>query len=412
MKKKSAASTAKSPLGEAVAVLVERLKSDGYAKDTVDQYASICRRFARHLEKKRVVLSSLTDEHVEAFLISASTGRGLRDGGESARRFWRSPLRHLMGQLRSTGHVAAVAEPAPMLRPGLVEYLTFLREHRGFCEATIERHGLYVGRFLDEVGARTEADIRGLPIEQVDRFLVGASRVSKRLSMGAICSSVRGFLGHLHMRGVLAVDLRAQVATPRLYSLEAMPRSVAWSDIERTFATIDRTTLQGVRDCAMLALVAHGGLRASEVAALRLVDIDWRTDRIRVRRRKKGTGPVDDVPIVPFVGEALVAYLRQRPSSPHGQVFLTIKAPISPIEGWLVSRTAATYLRLAGVKTARIGSHTLRHSFAVELLRRGHSLRAIGDVLGHRHPQSTFLYLKAAVEDLRDVALDLGAVLS
>lgn len=398
-----------SPLVPSLSALAKRLVEDGYPKTTADQYLSICRKFDHYVARRRLDVGLLGPEHVEGFIDTSPSSPERR---RSPRFFWRRPLALLLAQLRADGLLPAAVEVEPVSGPGVAEYLAFLREHRGLCESTVARHACYVGSLLEEIGARTEEDLRRLEIEKVDQFLVSASRVRRRLSMGAICSSVRGFLGHLHMRGILTKDLRAQVATPRMYSLEAMPRSVAWQEIEKTFATIDRTTLQGVRDRAMLSLVAHGGLRASEVAGLQLTDVDWRADRIHVRRLKKGTGPVDDVPIVPPVGEALVEYLRRRPQSSHAHVFLTIKAPLRPLEGRVVSQTAAMYLRRAAVKAPRIGSHTLRHSFAVELLRRGQSLRAIGDVLGHRHPQSTFLYLKAAVDDLRDVALDLQAVLS
>jgi integrase/recombinase XerD len=88
-----------------------------------------------------------------------------------------------------------------------------------------------------------------------------------------------------------------------------------------------------------------------------------------------------------------------------------VKAPIKPMTGGMISGTARKYLKLAGVKSARLGSHTLRHSLAVELLQRGYSLKAIGDVLGHHHPQATFIYAKADVEHLREVTLDIHGVL-
>jgi integrase len=212
------------------------------------------------------------------------------------------------------------------------------------------------------------------------------------------------------MRSILALDLRGQVATPHIYPLEAMPRSVAWSDIERTLATVDRSSVLGRRDYAVLALIAYGGLRGGDVAVLRLGDINWRHDVIHARRPKVET--TDDIPLIPALGEALIAYLRDRPHVPHEErIFLKTKAPIEPMTGRGVSATARKYLRCAGVKSARLGSHTLRHSFAVEILRQGYSLKAIGDVLGHNHPQSTFIYAKADVEHLGEVALEIQGVL-
>jgi integrase/recombinase XerD len=160
----------------------------------------------------------------------------------------------------------------------------------------------------------------------------------------------------------------------------------------------------------MLVLIAYCGLRAGDVAALQLEHIDWRYDTIHAPRPK--TGASEDVPLVPVVGEALVDYFRRRPASPHRRVFLKGHAPITPLADTMISGRARFYLERAGVKAARLGSHTLRHSFAVELLRRDHSLKTIGDLLGHGHAQSTFIYAKADVEHLREVALETKEVLS
>ncbi|HZU81282.1 MAG TPA: tyrosine-type recombinase/integrase, partial [Polyangiaceae bacterium] len=349
-------------LGPALARFAGALDEGGYPGTTREMYLSICRKFDGHLTRQQVALADLRESDVEAFLVEATAGRGLRDGGRPARRFWRRPLELLLGQLRADGLVPSLDETPVVSGPGIAEYLAFLRQHRGFSERTVERRRLHVSRFLTHIEARTEVDLQRITVDQIDGYLIAASRRLGRQSMGAVSASLRGFLRHLHMRGVVRPDLVAQVATPRLYALESMPRAVAWADIERTLATIDRSTEIGCRDYAMLALVAFCGLRACDVAALRLEHIDWRRDIIHAPRPKAGES--EDVPLVPAVGEALVAYLRVRPASPHPHVFLKVNAPIRPLRDMLVSSRARFYLERAGVKAARLGSHTLRHSFA------------------------------------------------
>lgn len=398
-----------SPLGPPLARFARGLEEGGYPKSTRDQYIPICRKFESYLVRQRIALAGLRDEHVDAFLVEATAGRKLREGGRLTRRFWRRPIALLIEQLRAEGIVPRVEGQAEVLGPGLAEYLGFLREHRGLSKRTVERQRLQVNRLLSHLGARTHDDLGRIAIEQLDRYLVHASRALARQSMGAVCSSLRGFLGYLHMRGILRSDLRAQVSTPRLYTLEDMPRAVAWSDVERTLAGIDRSTEVGCRDYAMLALIAFCGLRAGDVAALRLEHIDWRQDTIHAPRPKAGAS--EDVPLVPAIGEALIAYLRQRPALSYPEVFLKVHAPIRPVLDRQISSRARFYLRCAGVKAARLGSHTLRHSLAVELLQRGHPLKTIGDVLGHGHAQSTFIYTKADVAHLREVALGVEEIL-
>jgi len=157
-----------------------------------------------------------------------------------------------------------------------------------------------VAQFVGSIPARTEDDLRRISIEHVDQHLVRSARRLGRQSIGSVCASLRGFLGHLHMRGILPADLREQVILPHIYPLEAMPRAVAWKEIERTLATIDRSTALGCRDYAILVLIAYCGLRAGDVAALRLGDIDWRRDVLQVPRPKLKT--TEPVPLIPIAG--------------------------------------------------------------------------------------------------------------
>jgi len=318
-----------SPLGPAIAGFARKLESQGYPKSTRDQYLSICHASDRYAQRRGVEIGELGDDHVEAFLVQATTGRKLREGGHLKRGFWRRPIALLFDQLRSDGLLAAMETLAASPGPGVAEYLAFLREHRGFSERTVARQQLQVSRLLAHLGVDSDKKLERIAVEQIDRYLVHAARGLGRQSMGAVCASIRGFLGHLQLRGILHSDLRAQVATPHLYALENMPRSVAWSDIERTLGAIDRVTEVGCRDYAMLALIAYCGLRAGDVAALELGQIDWRRDTIHAPRPKSGTS--EDVPLIPSVGEALVAYLRRRPDCRCQKVFVTVYAPIRPI---------------------------------------------------------------------------------
>jgi integrase/recombinase XerD len=170
--------------------------------------------------------------------------------------------------------------------------------------------------------------------------------------------------------------------------------------------SIDRATPLGRRDYAMLLLIATYGLRTSEVVALTLDDILWRRRELCVPRRKVAGALL--LPLTDEVGAALLDYLQHgRPSQPTRIVFLRHRPPAG-----VLKPTAVTEVFQAAVRRSRLaipfhGAHCLRHSLAVRLLRRGVSVKAIGDVLGHRHVESTCVYLRLAVEDLREVALSL-----
>lgn len=384
------------------------MEEHGYAASTVEQYSVIAGRFDRYLTLHNVNVACLNEVHIQAYLEEVEPRRP-KGQKEIVAKYYRHACRRLLEYLRGIGASAIPAQTAPgsaILR----EYLSFLRHHRALAEETITEYERWLLRFLGHLGLEGEAEeFRALSLSRIDGFLIEATRGLKRTSVGHVSGAIRGFLRYLYMRGVLPRDLREHVATPRIYSLEGVPRAIDWAEVERTLAAVNKSGSSGRRDYAILALLAYCGLRAGEVAALRVDDLDWRHDTIRVRRRKCDT--VDGIPLVPAVGGALLEYLKCRPVSQHPEVILKLIAPRGPMSGAGISFVARKYLLAAGVKAGHFGAHTLRHSYAVRLLCKGFPLKTIGDALGHRNPQSTFIYTKAPTDDLRSVALEITEVL-
>jgi site-specific recombinase XerD len=186
--------------------------------------------------------------------------------------------------------------------------------------------------------------------------------------------------------------------------MTSIPRAIAADQVRRLLASIDRRTAVGRRDYAILLLLARLGLRSSEVVFLELDDIDWSAGRLSVLGKR---GQRSEFPLPSEVGQAIVAYLRRgRPNSTSRRVFLRAKAPV---RGFRCSSSIASVVRHA-LQCARIdaptyGAHQFRHGLATEMLRQGASLAEIGEVLGHRHPQTTTIYAKVDIQALRTLAL-------
>ena len=162
----------------------------------------------------------------------------------------------------------------------------------------------------------------------------------------------------------------------------------------------------GMRDYAMLFLIATYGLRACDIRTLRLEDIRWRQGEIRVAQRKTGQPSV--LPLTDAVGDVLVQYLRNgHPQAPFRQLFLRVRAPMGPLGHTGVNDAFEGCAKRSGLELPFTGIHCLRHSYALHLLRQGTPLKTIGDLLGHRTAESTCVYLRLAIEDLREVALDV-----
>ena len=167
---------------------------------------------------------------------------------------------------------------------------------------------------------------------------------------------------------------------------------------------IPKNTPTGARDYAIVILMMAYGIRGISAAELLLDDIDWQRSRLRVRAQKGGKEVV--VPLLEPVGEALIGYLKhRRADTPFREVFLGMKAPVAPLHSGNISTMVRGRLRRAGVAIPGSGSRTLRHSWAVRALAHNQSIKAIADVLGHRSIDTTFIYAKADLNSLREVAM-------
>lgn len=293
----------------------------------------------------------------------------------------------------------------------LAEYLEFLGHHRGLRPATLYVHGRWGRQFLQYLGQRLpEADLCHITVPIIDAFVLPLVRKAGRGTQSQIIQAVRGVLRHLHRTGRVADDWSRLIQGPRRYSLASLPGTISAADVRRVLASVDRRSAIGRRDYAILLLLAVYGLRSREVVDLRLDDVDWRHGLIHVQRSKTGRPLV--LPLTGAVGRALVAYVRHgRPRSSARQIFLRQVRPATPFRlSSNVYRVVREAFDRAKIVSPRRGPHVLRHALATHLVRRGFPLKVVGDLLGHRHPDSTLPYTKLAIEDLREVALDVPEV--
>jgi site-specific recombinase XerD len=298
----------------------------------------------------------------------------------------------------------------PKLTPSqqlITAYRLHLHRIRGLTEKTLKLHSFTAAAllaFLDFDSDRLR--LQNLDSSQIEAFIRATAARLSRESLQHAVAYVRSFLRFLAGRNTVDSGLAAAIDTPRVYRGERLPSALAWTTVQAFLGAIDRSTSMGRRDHTMFLLMATYGLRASEVAALRLDDIDWRAGRICVSRPKIRT-PLE-LPLTDEVGAALIDYLRHaRPQVLCREVFVRLRLPVGRIGSTTVSEAFRTWARRGALPTGCGGPHCLRHSLATYLLREGISLKAIGDLLGHRSTESTCVYLRLQVEDLRDAALPL-----
>lgn len=397
-------------IGPEIERYVDWLIGHGYAARCVRTRVPLLVAFGEFAGRHGARSITELPRHVEGFVSErvAERRRPRRVGERTVAREIRGPVEQFLAvvipEFAGSGRPH---QPQPFAHelPGLFEYLA---HERGLRPASIRRYQHHLVRFeryLERIGvAKLEALAPAILSAFVaDRAGSGLSRISLR----DCCGVLRVFLRYAHREGVVGRDLSGSIEWPQAYRLSDIPRSITWAEVKEVLAGVDRRTPAGKRDYAILLLLVTYGLRSREVAALRLDDIDWRRERLRVPERKAGHSTA--FPLSASVGEALAGYLRHgRPQTDDRHVFLRAVAPVEPIGAAAVSSRARHFLLKAGVDVPRPGSHTLRHTCVQRLVDTDFSLKTIGDFVGHRSPASTEIYAKVAVEPLREVALGDG----
>lgn len=285
------------------------------------------------------------------------------------------------------------------------EYDQYLVELRGFSASARSHHAHTVADFLSRgVASRS---VSALTQRDVEAFVVLRGREISRHSMQHVVAYLRSFLRFCYDRGYVTSRLDQTIDTPRTYRGELPPRAVAWRTVQALLASIDRASKAGWRDYCILHLIAHYGLRPSEVVSLRLDSIDWERCILRVTQHK--TRSALTLPLVPATIRILSQYLaveRDRQGSTHPELFLRARCPNGPL-----LRTAVGDIFEKRMRAAKLGTtgdaYSLRHAFAMRLLARGVGVKIIGDLLGHRSIDTTCTYLRLNKEALRDVALEV-----
>jgi integrase/recombinase XerD len=380
------------------------LSEQGYSTRTVLHRVPALVAFGEFARRHGASVPADLPAHVDGFVAMrvAACNRG-RDAATEVRGPVEQMLAVILPGFQRTGRPHREL-PFARAVPGFFDYLAAERGLRAESIVSYRHHLACFQAYLDRIGAGVaELSPAVLSAFVAERSGAGLAKTTVRGG----CGVLRVFLRYAHRQGLLAADLSKAVEWPPAYRLADIPRSVSWAEVDRVLGAVDRRTACGKRDYAILLLLVTYGLRAREVAALTLDDIDWRRDRLAVPGRKAGHSTA--FPLSAVVGEALVDYLRHgRPPGTDRHVFFRAVAPVRPISRVAVSACAKHYLVKAGIQVPRPGSHTLRHSCVQRLVDDGFGFKAIGDFIGHRSPASTEIYAKVAIEPLRQVALGDG----
>lgn len=380
----------------AVGFAVE-LRAVGYRRVPVVFQLRLMAHASRWLEEQGLLAAALTSEEVERFMAA-------RRAAGYANHVTARAMSPLLGYLRGLGVAPPPSSrtPAGAVEVLLAEYREYLAVERGLTADTIEGYVPAVRAFLEgrDTGANG-LELGGLTVADVIGFVVGRCPTQSRGAAKMTVTALRSLLGFLHLRGVIGESLVGAVPSTAAWRLSGLPRALEPEQVDALLGSCDRASSSGRRDFAILTMLSRLGMRAGEVAALALEDVDWRAGELVIvgkgRRSERLPLPVD-------VGEAIVDYLQAgRPVTAQDRcLFVRVRAPHHGLTTGGVTQVVVSAARRAGL--GQVHAHRLRHSAATRMLRAGAGLEEIGQVLRHREVLTTAIYAKVDRDALRQLA--------
>ncbi len=379
-----------------------------------------CRYLVRCAEQQ-MSLSTLRDIARATFVITQVLRLAERPGelitraeieAEADRRARQRPKRrmltarftpHAIRWLTFLGRFQAPTAVRPPYADQVDEFADYSLRERGLSPQTVayDRHTIH--QFLAQT-EKAGRPLKELTAAQVDELFVEKVRGGghERTTIRRWTSTLRGFFRFAEGRGWCRQGLSAAITPPRVFTQDGLPAGPAWEDVKRLLAAAEGDRPVNIRDRALLMLLAVYGLRAGEVTALCLKDLDWEREVLTVPPSKAQRPRA--YPLCRSVGDAVLRYLREvRPRSDRQEVFLTLVAPFRPLNSDALTQVAERRLRALGLTLPHYGAHALRHACACHLLAQGLSLKEIGDQLGHVLPDTTRIYAKVDLAALRAV---------
>lgn len=371
----------------------EWLLERGYTPLTTVPQLQVMAHLSRWLEGEGLTPAVLDGRQAERFLAD------LRASGRRQPKSL-AGLRPLLGYLDSLG-VLPPAPPGPQpdaARALAGAFAQYLRAERGLAPMTVASYSSRAARFIARFAP--DGDVSGLRAGDVTRMVLDERAARSAGAAQHYACALRAFTRFCYLRGLAGSDLAAAALPVTGRRHWPLPRGISADQAAALLAACAGDDAAMARDRAVVLLLLRLGLRAGEVAWLRLGDIDWRAGQVTVRG--KG-GTADRLPLPADVGAAIAGYLRDaRPATPAREVFVTLIAPVRRLTREAVSLIVRRASARAGLEG--IGAHRLRHTAACAMVAARVPLPQIGQVLRHRSPVSTAGYARAGLEQLRELA--------
>ncbi len=385
------------PFGRHLDEFKDELSRRGYKQQTIEARIRIVRHLNGWFHREKLSANDLDEKTIREFLMCYSKDHS------HVFKAYSSPLRELLIWLREQNIV-----PKPAIREGkydciLNEYARYLEHERGLSVATVKSYVLSIHCFLSKRFQRTEFLLEMLTPSDVNKFIFEQTKVYSLGRIKAMAAALRSFFIYLRFRGDIKVDLASSVPTVADRSHAELPKYLPTEEVDKLLRSCNQIRAVGIRDYALLILMARLGLRTKEILKINLDDIDWESGILTVY----GKGDYQEqLPIPEDVGQAIVTYLKKvRPKCDMRRLFVTTKGPIKELTRSSICSMVRRTCQRVGLSPPHQGPYLLRHSLATRMLREGATMREIAEILRHRSLNTTRIYAKVDLKSLREITI-------
>jgi site-specific recombinase XerD len=388
------------PVGPFIERFAAELEASGFSRITIRAHIGVSGHLCHWTHARNIAISDLDDligarftKHLPHCRCRPRQGKYINSAGAGERLF-RAYLCRI-----------GITAPAPHKKSETAEmaiinaFCDWMKQNRGVTNGTLHGYRPIIISLLESIGG----DPSRIDSPALRAFVLDYAESHHLKNLGGITTALRSFLRYLIAEGRCATGLEAALPAVAAWRLSSLPRYLPASDVERVIAVCDPTTPSGLRNRAIILLLARLGLRGDDVVHLRISDIDWQKANICLSG--KGRREVL-LPLTQEVGDAIFAYITKgRPAVNSDYVFIRSIAPLRPFSHTgLVTKVVKRAMHRAGVVANFSGAHVLRHSAATQMLRQGISLQDISAILRHRSIETTVQYAKVDIDLLRLVA--------
>jgi integrase/recombinase XerD len=394
-----------SPLSRHADPYARSLRDEGYAAGTVNLYVGSVAHFAHWMSKRHIRLRDIDESLIGLFLDRHLPACRCAPRCQRMRNTVRAALLRFIELLRAQGHLAQKRSRDPAaIQTELQCFDTYLVDVCGLMPITRYYRKCYVRYFLLDQFKQRPVRLREVHRSDVAHFLKRYTLHWAARSKPGVYGALRSYFRFKALQGEPRADLLSAFPRTASWRLARLPQVASIQEIMHLFDAFDRSSAIGLRDYAIARCLVDLGLRAGEVARLRLDDFDWRGGTVQIR----GKGQRNDLmPLPAQTGRAIAQYLREgRPANSHRMLFARHQGPLNaPITAYAIGKIIRGTAARAGLSALTHGPHLLRHTAAQRLIHGGATLKNVADFLRHRSLDTTTIYTKIDMPSLRRVAL-------